>query len=196
MVFPKVLQIKYKDNLQDKRNSQLGFKSLHYQVIGSNGTVEVTVVKKKKDEEVAFGIRTSDISATSPKNYIHEDKIVSMRADEKEYKFEVPIIDDKEWEPDQDFAIELYDPNIEEGYRLTGDDTRCVVTILDENFPGILGFELSEVKIQRGENEVEIVVTRTDGSDGTISCIIKTDCIIENGTSVSALEFDDYCPFL
>lgn len=38
-----------------------------------------------------------------------------MKSVETELKFAVPIVDDEEWEPDLDFAIELYDPNTEEG---------------------------------------------------------------------------------
>jgi len=59
----------------------------------------------------------------------------------------VPIVDDEEWEPDLDFAIELYDPNTEESDRLVGDDTKCIVTILDEDFPGTLGFENTDVTV-------------------------------------------------
>jgi len=70
-----------------------------------------------------------------------------MKANETEIKFEVPIVDDEEWEPDLDFAIELYDPNTEEEVRLVGDDTRCTVTILDEDFPGTLGFEMTDVTV-------------------------------------------------
>jgi hypothetical protein len=64
-----------------------------------------------------------------------------------EYKFEVPIVDDEEWEPDLDFAIELYDPNTEESDKLAGDDTKCIVTILDEDFPGTIGFECTDVTV-------------------------------------------------
>jgi len=27
-------------------------------------------------------------------------------------KIQIPIVDDEEWEPDLDFFVELYDPNI------------------------------------------------------------------------------------
>jgi len=87
----------------------------------------------------------------------------------------VPIVDDEEWEPDLDFIIELYDPNSVDADRLPGDDTRCTVTILDEDFPGTIGFESPELTVAKGDNEIMIVVTRSDGSDGVISCQIKTD---------------------
>ena len=36
----------------------IGFKCLHYSVTESAGYVEVTVVNKNENQEVAFGIRT------------------------------------------------------------------------------------------------------------------------------------------
>ena len=59
----------------------------------------------------------------------------------------MPIIDNNEWNPDLEFYIDLYD--ISSGKRLPGDDTRCSVTILDEDFPGQLGFEMTEVRVSR-----------------------------------------------
>lgn len=46
----------------------------------SNGTVEVTIVKKRKGVEYTFGIRTKDMTATAPKDYRTEDKIITMKA--------------------------------------------------------------------------------------------------------------------
>ena len=40
-----------------------------------------------------------------------------------------------------DFFVELYDPDGPQGMpQLHGDDTRCKITILDEDFPGTLCF--------------------------------------------------------
>lgn len=47
----------------------IGFKCLHYSVTESNGTVEVIIVKKKRTVEYTFGIRTVELTATSPKDY-------------------------------------------------------------------------------------------------------------------------------
>lgn len=119
-----------------------------------------------------------------------------MGEKEIELKFNVPIIDDEEWEPDLDFAIELYDPSNEEQNVLPGEDTKCIVTILDEDFPGTLGFEATDVSVKKGTKEVFVVIKRENGSDGTISCMIKTDAISDKKTPNTALEFDDYCPMM
>jgi len=75
-----------------------------------------------------------------------------MGRKENEKKILIPIVDDVEWEPDLDFYVELYDPNkdpSEGNDRLPGDDTRCKVTILDEDFPGTLGFKTTELRVWR-----------------------------------------------
>jgi hypothetical protein len=51
---------------------------------------------------------------------------------------EIEIIDDDQWEPDEDFLIELYDPDTK--MRLVGADTQCRVTIIDDDEPGVLSF--------------------------------------------------------
>lgn len=43
--------------------------------------------------------------------------------------------------------MELYDTKTNQ--KLFGDDTECKVTILDEDFPGKLGFELTEITASR-----------------------------------------------
>ena len=53
------------------------------------------------------------------------------------------LIDNDGCQPDLDFYVELYDPIT--GDRLEGDDTECKVTILDDDFPGKLGFNITEV---------------------------------------------------
>jgi hypothetical protein len=59
-----------------------------------------------------------------------------MQKKEEIYQIFIDIHDDDDWEPDLCFFVELYD--LETGDRLQGDDTRCKVTILDEDFPGKL----------------------------------------------------------
>jgi hypothetical protein len=70
-------QIESTDNKVKNENDIIGFKCLHYSVTESNGTVEVTIVKKKKIE-YTFGIRTVEITAKAPKDYKHEDKVLTL----------------------------------------------------------------------------------------------------------------------
>ena len=55
-----------------------------------------------------------------------------------EKQIKVEVVDDNEWEPDEDFLIELYDVNTSN--RLEGKDTQTRVTIIDDDEPGKIGF--------------------------------------------------------
>lgn len=78
--------------------------------------------------------------------------------------------------------------------RLSGDDTRCKVTILDEDFPGTLGFELTDIRVSKNQDKVDVTIVRMEGSDGTISCMIRTEPLSETKTPNSAVEFEDFLP--
>jgi len=57
-----------------------------------------------------------------------------------------------------------------------GDDTITKVTILDEDFPGTLRFDETAITVPSGRVDyVELKVQRLQGSDGKISCIVRTD---------------------
>ena len=51
------------------------------------------------------------------------------------------------------------------------------MTILDEDQPGILGFEDRHIKVRRKDKKVFLKVTRTDGADGEAKCKIQTEVI-------------------
>lgn len=72
--------------------------------------------------------------------------MIQFKKKDTEQKIRVNIVDDEEWNPDLEFYVELFDPTQESQPRLPGDDTRCKVTILDEDFPGTLGFEVTDIK--------------------------------------------------
>lgn len=132
------------------------------------------------------------------KDYTHTNRVVNMKRKDTELKIYIPIVNDEEWNPDMDFFIELYDPNGTEENgeppRFFGMDTRCKVTILDEDFPGTLGFELTDIRVSKGSKKVEVTVSRIDGADGTIHCMIGTEPLSENQAANNAIEFEDYLP--
>jgi len=93
-----------------------------------------------------------------------------------------------------DFYVELYD--VDNQQRLPGDNTRCAITILDEDFPGTLGFKITDIRVNKKAQGVDVVLVRTNGSDGEISCMIKTQPLSETNTGGghNAIEWEDYIP--
>ena len=74
-----------------------------------------------------------------------------------------------------EFFVELYDPTGTMGMpKFYGDDTKTKITILDEDFPGTLCFEETQLEVNRALDKIEIKILRLDGSDGQISCTVRT----------------------
>ena len=90
--------------------------------------------------------------------------------------------------------IQLYDVNTNQ--KLHGDDTECKVTILDEDFPGKLGFETTEITASRNQDKVDIIIKRIEGTDGIISWTIRTEPFLvqDKANHQNAIEFEDYLP--
>jgi len=89
-------------------------------------------------------------------------------------QFSVPIriVDDEGIEPDEDFYVELYDLKTKE--RLPGEDTKTTITILDDDKPGIFGFEVRTIKVRAKDEKVRLKVIRLDGCDDDIQVSYKT----------------------
>lgn len=89
-------------------------------------------------------------------------------------------MNDDEPEPDEDFFVQLYDPNLRdengEPQELNGDDTKTRVTIIDDDKPGKICFDDPDNRLKASfEDEfVEIVVSRKEGSDGLITVDYET----------------------
>jgi len=68
---------------------------------------------------------------------------------------------------------------------------------LDEDFPGTLCFEDTQVTVNKAQQKVNLKVKRLEGSDGKISCIVRTEAMeATKGLAYkNASEFDDYLPY-
>lgn len=80
--------------------------------------------------------------------------------------------------------------------KFSGDDTKTRVTILDEDFPGTLCFEETQITVNKNDESIDLKILRLEGSDGKIRCTVKTQkCQETTGLEVKcAQEFEDYTP--
>lgn len=143
-----------------------------------------------------MGVRTVADSAVPPKDYEHLQEVIQFKKKDTEQKIRVNIVDDEEWNPDLEFYVELFDPTQESQPRLPGDDTRCKVTILDEDFPGTLGFEVTDIKCNHRQKKIDVKIVRQDGADGSIQCLVQTDKFSADDKMACAQEFTDFLPKL
>lgn len=133
------LEHAHADQLDENvKNDNFGFSCLHYSVSESSGKLTIVIVNKKK---TAGSVRacTIDGDAKANDDYVPFDDVIHFANGESTKTFDVGIKDDDNWEPDEDFFVQLYDPNTNE--ELTGQDTKTRVTIIDDDKPGQICFE-------------------------------------------------------
>lgn len=120
-----------------------------------------------------------------------------MKKNDTEMTFQIKIFDNTDWQPDLEFSVELYDSQDLDHPRIQGDDTITKITILDEDFPGTLGFAVTDINVHKNQDKVDITVVRTKGSDGKISVMIRTEQMNhKEGKPApnSAIEFEHFLP--
>ena len=161
------------DLIEDhQKNPNFGFSCLHYSVSEAAGALRIKIINKNK-EAGEICVRTVDGDAVAEDDYYPIDEPISFKKGVGEAEVSVRIIDDDGWEPDEDFYVEIYDPNT--GSRLIGEDTRTRVTILDDDKPGMLVFEEKQaIRHPANDKECVVVVNRIQGTDGPIKCRFKT----------------------
>ena len=142
---------------------------------------------------MVFWVKTADDTAkVSEKDYDALNQMVLMKRGQKETTVKVSIHDDEIWEPDKDFFVELYEDE-DSPERMEGDDTQTKITILDEDNPGTIGFEVRHQKVKKKDGFAYITITRNDGADGAIQCMCRTEVLPEVNNQAS--EFTDFLPF-
>lgn len=158
-------------------NPQIGFRCLHYSVTESAGLVRLVIQKKNPEEQIEFGVRTVNGTANAgvgddPGDYEAVDEVVKLVVGVNQFSVPIRIVDDEGIEPDEDFYVELYDLKTKE--RLPGEDTKTTITILDDDKPGIFGFEVRTIKVRAKDEKVRLKVIRLDGCDDDIQVSYKT----------------------
>ena len=102
------------------------------------------------------------------------------------------IHDNDEWQPDLIFYIELYDPDSKDLDAYEEYDTKTKITIIDDDFPGTLGFEQTQISVKNNREYVGVNIERVDGSDGKISCVVRS--MKSELSDAYAIENEHYTP--
>lgn len=123
--------------INDDDPGKLEFAKNTYLVKESIGSAIITVNRVDgSDGKVEVKWRTKDIEAVNGSDYIGGEGTLTFEHCEREKNIEIPIIDDQEYEKDESFEIELFDPS--PGAEL-GRLKKTVVTIVnDDDYSGVL----------------------------------------------------------
>ena len=149
-----------------EKNDDFGFQCLHYSVSEASEKLTI-VVLNKKGAAGKVRVKTVDGDALAGQDYEGYDNVIEFKNGEKKQTFDVVIFDDEDWEPDEDFYVQLYDPyNMKE---LGGKDTKTRVTIIDDDKPGQICFKDTKgIKVSPSKAVCDVVILRKNGSDGVV----------------------------
>mmetsp|Transcript_41150 Transcript_41150/g.55906 ORF Transcript_41150/g.55906 Transcript_41150/m.55906 type:complete len:246 (+) Transcript_41150:1174-1911(+) len=154
------------------KNQRWGFFCLHYSVSEAAKYISIKILNKTQ-KPGKIGVRTVNGDAIAGEDYEAIDQIVEFNNNEPSKEVAVNIFDDDDWEPDEDFYLELYDPDTKQ--KLEGGDAKTTVRIIDDDNPGTLSFEAGDLYQHTAtEDKCIIKVIRSNGCSGKIQCQYKT----------------------
>jgi solute carrier family 8 (sodium/calcium exchanger) len=183
--------------LMKKKQILIEFAHAKYAVLESAATVVLQVERKgdaSKTATVAY--KTRDGTANAGTDYEPVSGRLEFKPEETMQEIKIKIIDDTAYELDEDFFVDLTDPQVAEADVdakkptpcILGTTTSATVTIIDDDEPGTLFFQKEEIIYTEKPEDTEllVVVERKNGSKGTVECKYYT----ENDSAISPEDYE------
>ena len=167
---------------------KLSFDPSEYSIGEDGGEAIITITRTGgRSGEVSARVITVDGTATAGEDYTPVDTTVVFEDDDVAPKtVRIPIIDDTLVEDQESVRIRMIEVV---GAEVDEDEADLYIHDNDEPpKPGSLQFAVSSVEVGENVGMVGIEVTRSGGSSGAVSALVRT----RNG---SALAGSDYLPF-
>ncbi|XP_059478036.1 sodium/calcium exchanger 2-like isoform X2 [Neocloeon triangulifer] len=140
------------------------------------GKFPITIVRHgKMDETVKVRIESIDGTATEIEDYIPVNEVITFEPNEMRKTVNIEIVDDNQWEPDEEFFLKLSliptenNENVQLGHM-----SIMEITILNDDEPGVLSFNKRGILVQESIGMARIPVVRTGGADGEVSVKWRT----------------------
>jgi len=169
---------------QNAKMSYVEFVSSRFSVLESVGKAKFGM-RRYGDPSVPVNVLWKTRSGSDPKcakagkDFHMQEGNVEFEPGQMYEEVEVEIIDDDQYEDDQEFYIEITsavtsNPEIN---AFVGEKKEATVVIVDDDLPGLLSFEKEEVSVQESpsKQELEICVRRRMGASGEIACKVRTE---------------------
>merc|ERR1719278_1702200 len=176
------------------------FDPLHYTVMESVGSFEVTIVREGGDMNTAVQVdyKTEDGTAASPGDYIEAVGTLTFGPGETQKMVTLEVLDDDVFEEDEHFYIRISNLRRKDGkafseISVTGEDGiakmqpsiqlgtphMATIMILDDDHGGIFSFDDSEVEVVESVSTFELELKRISGARGKVAIPYNT----EDGTA-------------
>jgi len=191
--------------------AKVEFVAGHYAVLESVDKLDVAVVRRGcLQAALQVHYKSRDGTASAGEDYIPVEGVLEFGPGDTRKQIRVQIVDDKAYEVDEYFFLELSSPMLlinrdrftgsgsqlletqkAEPEELTearlGVNSTCKITIIDDDEVGMLYFESDTVSVTEGTEDVHLTVKvfRKSGSCGDVSCRYFT----EQDSAVQGLDY-------
>ena len=176
------LELKEMEEFDDPNQTKVIFEPFHYTVKENCGSVYMNIARFGGDvnNTVFVDFRTEDGTAKAGDDYEKTEGTICFRPGDTQKTISVVIIDDDIFEEDEHFSVQLGNVRVagpdgdlvRNTYRgppgKLGKNFTASVMILDDDYPGVFGFEESEFKVAEADGKAKIKVIRTTGARGTV----------------------------
>jgi solute carrier family 8 (sodium/calcium exchanger) len=167
----------------DDPNAYFSFAAPTYEVNENEQKIDLIVLRSgNTGTATTVDYETSNGTAIGGMDFEYTCGTLRFDAGVTEMTVSVPIIDDNEYEPDENFYVSLRRPG--EGSKV-GAGAVANVTIINDDDPGTFEFDPVQLVVAESCGFAEISVARKRGSDGTV----KIDYVTVED---SAIEGQDY----
>jgi len=169
----------------------VGFDEPEHMVLECAGTLQLKVVASRPPgRSLQVSYYTQEGTAREGVRFLRAEGSLCFLPNQSERAIEVEVIDDDTWQPDEHFTVHLSDlrelgsPRGAGRPELRLGTDKTTVTVLNDDMPGTLAFDVDEVYTHEGLCAT-LGIVRTHGTCGEISCSYKT---IE-GTAVAGRDY-------
>jgi len=171
---PDAPNINWPDEKEDK--AIIEFHASTAAVLESVGTYTLNIIRHGRlDNTIKVRVETIDGSAVEEEDYKPLNEILTFEPNERAKEIGLEIVDDNQWEPDEEFFVKLtlIPGRDSENVRL-GRTCIMEITILNDDEPGTIQFEKRGYLVKESCGDAEIAVLRQNGADGEISIKWRT----------------------
>jgi hypothetical protein len=158
--------------LDDDFGGQIQFAVSNLVVRESAAAASIVLTRSMgKASNVTVRLRTMDLSATDPADYIGTNVVLEWRGNETRKIVLLPIIHDALVEGPEQFKVTLSEPT--GGATLTN-RTNLTVNLVDDDLGGTIGFARAKIVVNENATNAVVVVTRSGGAAGNVTVRLAT----------------------
>jgi len=166
--------IDYPDS--DAAKSIIEFHASSAAVMENIGTFKVLICRHGKRTNTArVRVETIDGSAVEGEDYQAVNEVLTFEPMETEKEIGITIVDDNQWEPDEEFFLKLSLLPGDSGQDCKlGRTSIMEITILNDDEPGTFQFEKRGHLVKESIGNAQLSVVRQNGADGDVDVKWRT----------------------